>query len=512
MRYVATAEEMRALDRITIDEIGLPGAVLMENAGRAVARVVAAEGGGRVAVVCGAGNNGGDGYVVARCLREQGWSPTVYLAAAREQIGGDAALHLRVYEQVGGLAVSIADASALAEHRDALAAADVVVDCIFGTGLAREVEGHYRAIIETIAGCAGQVIAVDVPSGLNADTGAVMGVAVRADHTVTIGFLKVALVGAPGFAHCGQVTVADIGIPRELAQARGVRAAASEHADVAALLPVIEPLAHKGRRGHLLVVAGSPGKRGAARLTSWAGLRIGAGLVTVATSDSDRLGAREEIMTAELSADEAGAARLIELAGGMKAIAMGPGMATGEGARRLIHAALERADAPLVLDADALNHLGGELERVAASRPPVVLTPHPGEAARLLGVSPADIEADRMQAVRQLAERSGAVVVLKGARSLICDGGTGDGFVTINPTGGPGLATAGAGDVLTGMIGGLLAQGMAPEAAARAGVYIHGLAGDLAADSLGARSVAAGEVTEYLSAALATLESPSMSL
>lgn len=506
MRYVATAEEMRALDRITIEEIGLPGAVLMENAGRAVARVVAEVGDGAIAVVCGAGNNGGDGYVVARCLREQGLSPTVYLAAPRDAIAGDAALHLGVYEQVGGLAVSIADAAALGEHREAIAGAEVLVDCVFGTGLGREVEGHYRAVIEAMESCGGTRVAVDIPSGIHADTGAVMGVAVRADHTVTMGFLKLALVTAPGFAHCGQLTVADIGIPCELAQARGVRAAVLEHHDVAAMLPALGPLDHKNMRGHLLVVAGSPGKHGAARMTAWAGLRIGAGLVTVATADSDRLGARDEIMTAELRADAAGAKRLAELAGGMKAMAIGPGMATGDGGRALVLAALEHAEAPLVLDADALNHLGGELERVAAARPPVVLTPHPGEAARLLGTSAADIEADRMSAVRRLAEQSAAVVVLKGARTLVCDGATGDGFVTINPTGGPALATAGSGDVLTGMIAGLLAQGLAPHAAARAGVYIHGLAGDLAADGLGPRSVTATEVTEYLPAALATLE------
>ncbi|HTM23532.1 MAG TPA: NAD(P)H-hydrate dehydratase, partial [Kofleriaceae bacterium] len=280
------------------------------------------------------------------------------------------------------------------------------------------------------------------------------------------------------------VSVADIGIPRELAQAQGVRLALLEAADAAQLAPAPTPLEHKNSRGHCLVVAGSPGKRGAARLTAWAALRAGAGLVTLATDDPDQPLA-DPLMTAALVSGPAAADRLAALAGDKRALAIGPGMDTGPEGRALVLAALERLELPLVIDADGLNHLAGSLELVAAAAPPVVLTPHPGEAARLLGATTADIERDRVAAVRELAARSGAVVVLKGARTLVCDGIAGDGFVTINPTGNPALATAGSGDVLTGVIAGLCAQGLGPAEAARLGVYAHGAAADLLAADLG---------------------------
>lgn len=503
MRFVVTAEQMQALDKATIEEVGLPGVVLMENAGRAVAvHIEQRYGLGAVAVVCGGGNNGGDGYVIARCLRHAGATPVVYLVAAREKIRGDAAVHLNAYEQVGGVAVAIDDADGLAQHHDAIESADVVVDCVFGTGLDRDVEGHYAAVIEAINRARGAVVAVDVPSGLSADTGAVLGVAVRADDTVTMACLKVGLAVAPGFARCGDVAVAEIGIPDELAQLENVRLALLESADVAPLLPAAAPLDHKNRRGHALVVAGSPGKWGAGRLAACAALRAGAGLVTLAGAGAADTGVADPVMTADLDGDTAA---LAALAQGKRAVAMGPGMDTGEGGKRLVQAALAELDVPLVLDADGLNHLGSDLARVEASAPPVVLTPHPGEAARLLGCTSAEVEADRVGSVRKLAEATRAVVVLKGARTLVCDGITGDGFVTINPTGGPALATAGTGDVLTGTIAGLIAQGVAPAQAAQLGVWLHGAAGDLAATDLGPRSVIASDLIDYLPDALRTL-------
>ncbi len=263
-------------------------------------------------------------------------------------------------------------------------------------------------------------------------------------------------------ARAGRVTVAEIGIPTELATAHGVTLAVLEAADAAGGLPRAGLLDHKNRRGHALVVAGGAGKRGAARLSSMAALRSGAGLVTLAWEGRE-IPAPDPIMTAELDAEAPDAIdRLVALAEGKRVVAIGPGMSTGPGGRALVRAALERLEVPMVLDADALNHLAGELERVAESRAPVVLTPHPGEAARLLGTGTADIERDRVAAVRELAERSRAVVLLKGAGTLVCDGEAADGFVTINPTGNPALATAGAGDVLTGVIAGLMAQGRRP--------------------------------------------------
>jgi len=520
VRYIVTAEEMRAMDAATIEGIGLPGVVLMENAGRSVADTILEELGleddspvgpdsPSAAVVCGAGNNGGDGYVIARCLREAGVHATVYLAAATEKIRGDARQHFDVYEQVGGLAVSIADAASFAEHKEEIQLADVVVDCVFGTGLDRAVEGRYRRLIELINQSSGYRVAVDIPSGLSADNGETLGVAVDADCTVTMAFLKVGLVVSPGFAKCGEVHVAEIGIPRSLAQAHGIRLGLLDDRDMAPLLQPLPPLAHKTSRGHVLLVAGSPGKRGAARLAAWAALRGGAGLSTIAAAGTD-LWHQDPLMTAELDPDaesDAGVARLAELARGKHCVAMGPGMPTSDAGRRLVLGALETLEQTLVLDADALNHLGTDLDRVAGARPPVVMTPHPGEAARLLGSDTQSVERDRVAAVRELAAQTRAVVVLKGARTLVCDGTTDVGFTTANPTGNPGLASAGTGDVLTGVIAGLAGQGLRPDEAARLGVYLHGRAADLASESLGERGITATDVADSIPGAVRSLES-----
>ncbi|GAB4533901.1 MAG: NAD(P)H-hydrate dehydratase [Haliangiales bacterium] len=524
MRYVVTAEEMRALDQETISGIGLPGVVLMENAGRAVARVVeelmapaqpagasarGAAGLGepvpRIAVVCGAGNNGGDGYVIARCLREAGMHVTVYLASKRDLVKGDALLHLDVYENTGGLLVSIADEATLFTHAERIRGADVVVDAIFGTGLGREVRGRYRKIIEVINQCRDHRVAVDIPSGLSADTGAVLGCAVNATHTVTMGFLKIGLATAPGFPHCGEVRVAEIGIPVALAEKHGIRTALIEADDVRPLLPARDILTHKNRRGHVLAVAGSPGKRGAARLLAWAALRTGAGLATIAAPwVGGEIMAPDPVMTETLDPDQpepdAGQA-LAALARGKQVLAMGPGMPTSAGGRALVESALAELDIPMVLDADALNHIGTQLDLVAAARAPVIMTPHPGEAARLLGSTSAEVQKDRVGAARAIAARSDAIVVLKGARTLVCV----DDFVTINPSGHEALATAGAGDVLTGMIAALIAQGVPPPDAARLGVYLHGVVGERAANQLGPHSVTAADLPEHVPAALAAI-------
>lgn len=516
MRYIVTAEEMRAMDAATIEGIGLPGVVLMENAGRGVAERILQElrlgedapAEPNAAVVCGAGNNGGDGYVIARCLREAGVHATVYLAAAKEKIRGDARIHFDVYEQVGGLAVSIADPAGVAEHKDEIRNADVLVDCVFGTGLDRPVEGRYREIIELMNQATGFRVAVDIPSGLSADTGETLGVAVTADCTVTMAFLKTGLVVSPGFAKCGDVQVAEIGIPRTLAQAQGIRLGLVEDRDMAALLPPVPPLAHKTSRGHVLLVAGSPGKRGAARLAGWGALRVGAGLATIASAGRD-IWHQDPLMTAELDPDaeaDAGVGTLTRLAQGKRCVAMGPGMPTSEAGKRLVYGALEELDQTLVLDADALNHLGAELERVARAKPPVILTPHPGEAARLLGTDTRAIERDRVSAARELAAESRAVVVLKGARTVVCDGTNDLAFTTVNPTGNSALASAGTGDVLTGVVAGLAAQGLRPDEAARLGVFLHGRAGDLAAARLGPRGVTASDVAEAIPDATRSLE------
>jgi NAD(P)H-hydrate epimerase len=505
--YVPTPTEMAELDRVTIEELGLPGVVLMENAGRAIAHEIEALAapGAEVAVVCGAGNNGGDGYVIARWMRARGYEVRVYSAAASDRVGGDAAIHLGVWRALGGDCARIDEPAGLVEHAPAIESAAVVVDALFGTGLGRAVEGHYARIIDVVNRGRGLRVAVDVPSGLCGATGAVLGVAVRADHTVTVAFPKLGLVSAPGFARCGRLVVVDIGIPRELATAHGVGCALVEASDLASLLPPRSLLDHKGRRGHVLVVAGSPGKRGAGRLVSLAALRAGAGLVTLVGGDSDP-GAADEVMSAVLDTDAAGAGPAVcALAAGRRAVAIGPGMPTGDGARATVHHVVTELAAPAVIDADGLNHLVGALELVRRAPQARVLTPHPGEAARLLERTTAEIEADRVGAVRALAERSRAVVVLKGARTLVCDGAAGTGFVTVNPTGHDALATAGSGDVLTGVIAALIGQGVDAADAARLGCFLHGRAGERAAARLGGVGVIAGDVIAELPAARAGL-------
>lgn len=473
MRPVVTAAEMRALDRATIDEIGLPGLTLMETAGRAVARAVTAR---NVAVVCGPGNNGGDGYVVARVLRDAGIDAVVYLAVDRSAITGDAKTHLEIYERAGGVVLP-ADAEAIAQS-------ELVVDALFGVGLARPIEGRLAELVAAM-NRAGRRLAVDIPSGLDADTGRVLGTCVEADATVTMGALKVGLVSAPGFAKCGVVEVADIGIPAGVLATQGVRAGLVEESDVHGWLRAPQALDHKGTRGHALVVAGMPGMRGAGRLAATSALRAGAGLVTLAASGD--VHADDSVMTRSL---EVALGSLLE---NKAAVVIGPGLGQSDLAAAWVGEVLV-AGVPAVMDADALNLIAGVTEALAKAAGPVVITPHPGEAARLLGITTAQVEADRLAAARTLAQRTHAIVVLKGARTIVCDGTLGDEFCSINPTGGPELATGGSGDVLSGVIGGLLAQGLAPADAARAAVWVHGAAGD---------SLGAGMISSDLPVAIA---------
>jgi NAD(P)H-hydrate epimerase len=497
MKPVVTAAEMRALDAATIHEIGLPGVVLMETAGRAVAAAAArahAERGGPVAVVCGPGNNGGDGFVCARVLAERGIDATAYLLGAAAHVKGDARAHLDALIKSGGVVHELVDAGALDEHAPAIARARVIVDALFGTGLARALDGAAASLVGAINESGAFVVAADLPSGLDADTGRALGACVRADVTVTLGLAKIGIASAPGFARAGAVEVADIGIPRRLVDATAVRAGLVEESDIRAILPRPDPMDHKGRRGHVLVVAGAPGKRGAGRLASFAAVRAGAGLTTLATPPdaNGEIVAPDEVMT-EPVADAAALAAALR---GKAAVACGPGLGRDDRARALIDAVLA-AGVPAVLDADALHAIAPHPDRVIGAAGPIVLTPHPGEAGALLGIAAAEIEADRLAAARALAARFRAVVVLKGARTIVCDGTLGDDFCAINPTGGPALATGGTGDVLTGTIAALIAQGLGPADAARVGVWLHGAAGDELGLTLG-RGATAREVADAI--------------
>ena len=507
---LVTAAEMRALDRETIETIGVPGAVLMESAGRGVADLIGtlAPADARVVVYAGAGNNGGDGFVVARHLANRGATVEVVLCAPEDKIKGDARLHLEACRRSS---VTLLDATTETQL-DAAAVhtreARVVVDALFGTGLSREVTGLPARAIAHLNAHAGLKVAVDVPSGLDADRGVPLGVCVRADHTVTFAFAKRGLVSAPGFTFAGVLHVVDIGIPERLARTHGVTAELLDEQILRAVPGRRDVTGHKGTHGHLLVVAGSTGKTGAALLCGRAALRSGAGLVTVAAPDDARAaldGRVPELMTAWYDLDDAGRAigALLPLLDGKRALAIGPGLPTAAVMRDVLAqliADTRSRKLALVLDADALNHLAADPSMLGGKRSsPLVLTPHPGEAARLLARSTADVQHDRIASALELARKFSAVVALKGARTVVADP---NGRLAICPTGNSGLGTGGTGDVLTGCIGALLAQGMDGFAAACAAVYAHGAAGDAVVRVTGTIGLVAGDVIDALPHAL----------
>ena len=516
MTYLLTAEQMRAVDRAATADFGVPTLLLMENAGRGVAEVVsrALDGrvsGRRVRVVCGAGNNGGDDFVVARHLALAGAEVSVLLAVSREKIagaGGDAATNLRALEALG--LVTVIEGAAWGEASawaGTLAGSDAIVDALFGTGLRSDVAGVPAAAIAAMNAAAGIKIAVDIPSGIDADTGRVHGIAFRADVTATMGAPKLGVV-VDADVPAGRIEVISLGVPIRPPAALGPFCHAVDGEETLAGVPRRGPSGHKGTAGHLLVVAGSAGKTGAAWLSARAAMRAGVGLCTVASTAAGQaaLDAKAiEIMTARYAdgddADAGSAARLSALASAMRALAIGPGIPTGPGMRALVEDIVARSPLPIVVDADALNLLAPHAARVTAAAPaPRVLTPHPGEMARLLGTTTAEVQRARVESARKLAADTRAIVVLKGARTLIARP---DGTVFINPTANPALGTAGAGDVLTGVIGALLAQGMEAFEAARLGVLVHGLAGDRASAAIGGLGMVAGDLPDAISAIMA---------
>ncbi len=506
-----TADEMRELDRRTIEEIGIPGIVLMENAGRGAAELLcrrfAGLWPGPVLVLAGRGNNGGDGYVVARHLLGRGWRVRTVVLAEAARVSGDAATNLQALQRSGGEVQFAPDSSRLARVLRQVKDSRLAVDALFGTGLSDSVEGHYAAAIDWLNATGLPVLSVDIPSGIDASSGRILGRAVRAAVTVAFARGKLGHLLYPGAGLCGELEVVDIGIPVPLLAKSGDRHLLVDGAVAAPLLPARPATGHKGTFGHLLVVAGSTGKAGAAAMTAEGGLRSGAGLVTVAAPASVQAALAvklTEAMTEPLAeVDGALSLQALEplrrLGDGKQALALGPGLGLAEETRALVRRLLCECPLPLVLDADGLNAVAERpallRERAAGS---TILTPHPGEMARLTGRSVAEVEADRIGIARQFASRHRVVLVLKGARTVTA---LPDGRVRLNGSGNPGLASGGMGDVLTGLIGGLLAQGLAPAAAAVLGVYLHGRAADRLRVRFGEAGMVAGDVLAELPAA-----------
>jgi NAD(P)H-hydrate epimerase len=508
MLPVLTAAQMRDADRFTIDRAGVPGAALMENAGGAVARVVRERWphARRVLVLCGRGHNGGDGFVVARHLVASG--PLVVLMGRRADVTGDPRTHLEALERAGGTVVEAPTTEALRALGPRLREADLVVDALVGTGLSRAPEGVIAdaiAVARSASASGAPVVAVDLPSGVPSDDGRLDWPAVEATVTVTFAAPKHGHVQTPACDHVGELVVADIGIAHDAIPDTGI--GLLEASDAAAAFPRRPRAAHKGTFGHVLVVGGCPGKTGATVLAARGAFAAGAGLVTVATIAPTRplvvSAAPAEVMTADLGAafDDDAAARALELAAACTAVVLGPGL--GDPAARPFARAIAAGCAtPMVIDAGAIAAIAEAGPGALRDGRPTILTPHPGEMAALSGTSRDEIQAARTETARRVAAVTGAIVVLKGQRTVIAEPG---GRVAINPTGNPGLAKAGTGDVLAGMVGALLARGLPAWTAATAGVYLHGAAGDEAARAQGEESLMAGDLAAAVPAALRTI-------
>ncbi|HDQ46416.1 MAG TPA: NAD(P)H-hydrate dehydratase [bacterium] len=504
MRRLLTAAQMRESDRRTIEEVGIPGLLLMENAGLGIVGLVSSilkdVPSPRILILCGRGNNGGDGLVAARHLINRGYAVDVRLAGDPDSLRGDA---LQNYRMLTGMSVpvhSLLRASQLPKPPGP----DLIVDALLGTGVAGPVTGLISEIIRWINDRSCPVISVDIPSGLQADNGRFEGACVRADYTATMAELKVGLALPPGRDLAGKITIVDIGSPPSVAAGLPVQTHLLEQEDILHFIPPRPPDGHKGTFGKILVLAGSRGMTGAAALCALSSLRAGAGLTKLGIPESLNaiLEAKcTEVITHPLP--DTGSGCLAEaaepetdaLASWADVLIVGPGLSLHPETVVLTRSLLRKKRRPLVLDADGINALEGEASLLGKYKKPLILTPHPGELARLTGRSLSSICEDPIAAARETARDLGCVCVLKGSPAVIASP---RGKVAVNSTGNSGLATGGTGDVLAGVIGGLLALCPDPFRAACAGVYLHGLAGDLAAEALGEHSLIAGDLLDAL--------------
>jgi hydroxyethylthiazole kinase-like uncharacterized protein yjeF len=512
---VLNTQQMREADRRTIDEIGIPSIVLMENAGRqAVAAMEAAFedlGTSRVGVLCGRGNNGGDGFVVARTLLQRGIDAAVFLLGSVAEVRGDARTNLEVLGRIGLTVVEITNAQDWELHFSEVSECDVIVDAILGTGFHGRLSGLLETVVADVNGLGVPVIAIDLPTGVSADSPEIEGEAIEASMTVTLAAPKVPLVFPPADSHAGDLVIADIGIPLPvLDEVEGPYLEILTRERMRELVPARPADSHKGDFGRVLVVAGSVGRTGAAHLTAIGALRSGAGLVTIATPRScvPVLAAMApEYMTEPLDETAAGTVdfaaldRVLEIKADV--IALGPGLGQDPATAAFVHGLVERAGVPLVLDADALNAFADDPSHLMGrDGVDVIVTPHPGEMARLLNTSIEAVQHDRLNLAREFAAAHRVHVVLKGHRTVIVGP---DNRAFVNLTGNAGMATGGTGDLLTGMLAAWFAQLLDAEAACKLAVYLHGTAGDLAEADEGEVALVAGDVATRLGDAVLEL-------
>ena len=537
---VVTAAEMRRIDQDTIEGIGIPGIVLMETAGSAIVHAIEQHYPTcqRIGIFAGKGNNGGDGIVIARQLAHIGRDVHLFLVSPQESFTGEAHINLQIAKRLtasfgnlqaapkGGLRIKeiptdIALEPDASRDNDTslnhIASCELLVDAIFGTGLRGAVRSPIASIINVINSLPIPVLSVDLPSGLDADTGQPLGTCVQADRTVTIGLPKRGLLIHPGAELAGKLEVVDIGFPEQVVDAQGIKVNWTTATQASQWVPPRPPASHKGSYGRVLVVAGSTGMTGAAALASEAALRAGAGLVTLATPkhlNPILEGLLPEVMTLPLPETEAGSltvsatSAILEFAEKTKSVlAIGPGLSQHPETVSLVHQLIRENQEQglglrMVIDADGLNALAQDRNILSLLDRETVLTPHPGEMARLTGASVSTLEKDRIHTAQQFASEHSLTLVFKGAPTVSADA---NGEVWINSTGNPGMSTGGMGDVLTGVIAGLMAQGIASERAAALGIYLHGLAGDMVAERLGMHGLIASDVLKAVPQAIASL-------
>jgi hydroxyethylthiazole kinase-like uncharacterized protein yjeF len=511
---VLNSAQMREADRRTIDDIGIPSLVLMENAGRQTVAAMEAVHSDlaerQVAVLCGRGNNGGDGFVVARTLAQRGVDVSVFLLGRVADVRGDARTNLEILGRLGITVVEVADSQAWELHFSEVSDCTLIVDAIFGTGLNAPVSGLIESVVADVNASGIPIVAIDLPSGLSADSPEPIGPSIEAGLTVTLAAPKLPLVLPPAEMRAGDIVIADIGIPGEVLESvEGPRVDLLTRGSMRELITPRAADSHKGDYGRVLIVAGSLGKTGAAHLSAIGALRSGAGLVTIATPASCQrviAAMAPEYMTEALSEtadglDAEGVDRVLEWA--RDVVAVGPGLGAAASTREFVRQLVDRATMPMVIDADGLNAFAGDPDRLAGREGrDVIITPHPGEMGRLVGMSTDEVQSSRLEVARNFAVTHHVYVVLKGHRTLIA---TPDEKIFINPTGNPGMATGGTGDVLTGMIAAWLAQLLDAEAACKLAVYLHGMAGDLAEADEGEVSMTASDVAGHLGDAMLEL-------
>ena len=509
---ILNADQMREAERRTIQDIGIASLVLMENAGRQVVAAVEslypdlAE--RRIAIVCGKGNNGGDGFVVARTLQQRGFDVSVFVIGSLGEVKGDARINLTILGNIGLTVVEVADETAWELHGAEITGHDLIIDALFGTGLSAPLSGFYETVVADINEAGVPIVAIDIPSGMSADTSDLIGDAIEATVTVTLGAPKMPLVLPPAETNAGEVVIADIGIPEDVIdQLEGPQIELMTRDQMRALIQPRAADAHKGDFGRVLVIAGSKGKTGAAVLCAQGAMRAGAGLVTVASPRCTQpiiAAQAAEYMTEGLDETTEGTVHYsaVDEVLGIDAdvLVAGPGLGRGEGVTTFVRELLDKCEGPLVLDADALNAFADEPALlVGREGRDLIITPHPGEMARLVGCTVEDLQADRIGIATDFAKRHKLYLVLKGYRTLIV---TPDEKVFVNPTGCPGMATGGTGDVLAGMLGAWLAQLLDAEAACKLAVYLHGSAGELADADNGEVSMTAGDLVDHIGDAI----------